>query len=83
MESGTSSKDELYPYSCRKEWTMGRHSVDPVNKIMDPKFVSLLGQCHSLGMDIRALSCDIDGVNIEIIGELPANILSEEKVKEV
>ncbi|WP_186843639.1 hypothetical protein [Acetobacterium tundrae] len=62
---------------------MGRHSVDPVNKIMDPKFASLLGQCHSLGMDIRALSCDIDGVNIEIIGELPANILSEEKVKEV
>jgi len=50
---------------------------------MDPKFASLLGQCHSLGMDIRALSCDIDGVNIEIIGELPVNILSEEKVKEV
>ena len=41
------------------------------NQITDPKFVRLLGQCHSLGMNIRALSCDIDGVNIEIIGALP------------
>jgi sugar fermentation stimulation protein A len=41
------------------------------NQITDPKFARLLGQCHSLGMNIRALSCDIDGVNIEIIGELP------------
>ena len=40
-------------------------------QITDPKFVRLLGQCHSLGMNIRALSCDIDGVNIEIIGALP------------
>jgi sugar fermentation stimulation protein A len=49
----------------------------------DPKFSRLLGQCHSLGMDIRALSCDIDGVNIEVIGELPVSVLSEETENEV
>lgn len=53
------------------------------NQIMDPEFSRLLGQCHSLGMDIRALSCDIDGVNIEIIKELPVTVLSEETEKEV
>ncbi|MDI3537253.1 MAG: hypothetical protein PWP30_1735, partial [Eubacteriaceae bacterium] len=31
----------------------------------------LLGQCHSLGLEIRALSCDIDGINIKILEELP------------
>ncbi|OFV70728.1 MULTISPECIES: DNA/RNA nuclease SfsA [Acetobacterium] len=53
------------------------------NKKMDPKFSRLLGQCHSLGIEIRALSCDIDGVNIEMISELPVTVLSEETVKEV
>ena len=48
------------------------------NAAMDPEFAGLLDQCHSLGMEIRALSCDIDGVNIEIIGELPVNVLSDE-----
>ena len=48
------------------------------NAAMDPEFAGLLDQCHSLGIEIRALSCDIDGVNIEIIGELPVNVLSEE-----
>ncbi|MGV8905323.1 MAG: DNA/RNA nuclease SfsA [Acetobacterium sp.] len=48
------------------------------NDAIDPKFAGLLNQCHSLGMEIRALSCDIDGVNIEIIGELPVSVLSEE-----
>lgn len=48
------------------------------NAALDPKFAGLLDQCHSLGMEIRALSCDIDGVNIEIIGELPVNVLSDE-----
>lgn len=48
------------------------------NTAMDPEFAGLLDQCHSLGMEIRALSCDIDGVNIEIIGELPVNVLSDE-----
>ena len=48
------------------------------NTDMDPKFSSLLDQCHNLGIEIRALSCDIDGVNIKIIGELPVNVLSEE-----
>ncbi|MEO1815363.1 MAG: DNA/RNA nuclease SfsA [Acetobacterium sp.] len=53
------------------------------NQIMDPKFTRLLGQCHSLGIEIRALSCDIDGVNIEITSELPVTVLSEETEKEV
>lgn len=53
------------------------------NQIIDPKFSRLLGQCHSLGIEIRALSCDIDGVNIEIISELPVTVLSEETEKEV
>ncbi|MGL4606808.1 MAG: DNA/RNA nuclease SfsA [Eubacteriaceae bacterium] len=44
------------------------------NREMDPKFAGLLDQCHSLGIEIRALSCDIDGVNIEIIGELPVEV---------
>lgn len=48
------------------------------NAQMEPRFSSLLDQCHSLGIEIRALSCDIDGVNIEIVGELPVNLLSEE-----
>ena len=47
------------------------------NQEMDPKFSRLLGQCHSLGIEIRALSCDIDGVNIEIVRELPVTVLSE------
>lgn len=41
------------------------------NSETDRNFKCLLDQCHSLGMDIRALSCDIDGVNIEITGEIP------------
>ena len=53
------------------------------NYKMDPKFSRLLGQCHSLGIEIRALSCDIDGVNIEIIRELPVTVLSEETKNEV
>nr|WP_320024872.1 DNA/RNA nuclease SfsA [uncultured Acetobacterium sp.] len=53
------------------------------NQEMDPKFSRLLGQCHSLGIEIRALSCDIDGVNIEIISELPVTVLSEQTKKEV
>ena len=53
------------------------------NKKMDPKFSRLLGQCHSLGIEIRALSCDIDGVNIKIIGALPVTVLSEKTEKEV
>lgn len=48
------------------------------NKKMDPKFAGLLGQCHSLGIEIRALSCDIDGVNIEIVKELPIYVESGE-----
>jgi len=48
------------------------------NTAMDPKFSSLLDQCHNLGIEIRALSCDIDGVNIKIIRELPVSVLSEE-----
>lgn len=38
---------------------------------IDPEFSHLLGQCHSLGLEIRALSCDIDGINIKIMDELP------------
>jgi len=53
------------------------------NTTMDPEFSSLLDQCHSLGIEIRALSCDIDGVNIEIIGELPVTVLSEEIFEKV
>jgi sugar fermentation stimulation protein A len=37
----------------------------------DSEFSRLLGQCHSLGLEIRALSCDIDGINIKILEELP------------
>lgn len=38
---------------------------------IDSEFSRLLGQCHSLGLEIRALSCDIDGINIKILKELP------------
>lgn len=38
---------------------------------IDSEFSRLLGQCHSLGLEIRALSCDIDGINIKILRELP------------
>ncbi|WKY43850.1 DNA/RNA nuclease SfsA [Eubacteriaceae bacterium ES2] len=38
---------------------------------IDSEFSRLLGQCHSLGLEIRALSCDIDGINIKILEELP------------
>jgi sugar fermentation stimulation protein A len=44
------------------------------NSEMDLKFSSLLVQCHSIGMDVLAFSCDIDGVNIKIIGELSVNV---------
>jgi sugar fermentation stimulation protein A len=40
-----------------------------------------LDQCHSLGIEIRALSCDIDGVNIEIIGALPVTVLFKKRLK--
>ncbi len=53
------------------------------NQLKNLKFLRLLGQCHSLGIEIRALSCDIDGVNIEIISELPVTVLSAETEKEV
>ena len=53
------------------------------NQVVDLKFSRLLGQCHSLGIEIRALSCDIDGVNIKIIGALPVTVLSEKTEKEV
>ncbi|WKY47240.1 DNA/RNA nuclease SfsA [Eubacteriaceae bacterium ES3] len=37
----------------------------------DSEFSRLLGQCHSLGLELRSLSCDIDGINIKILEELP------------